>query len=383
MASIRKIVRKSGAVAWQISFWAPPTEAEKEEIERRFKKTGKCPVKNSKGEVRKRPCYKTRKQAVAELGKRVSLLAENKYLIKVGKQYKTTLGQLCQKYTEAFKHQVSFPTAKVYYLRNYLGHWGKDTLLTAIDYHELEKFRNHLIAKPTQHKRLRTVRAVNVEMTCLRHMFKKAKSWGLIEKDPFHDGDSLKLKGENSRTRFLKREEIPALLLACAPHLQPIVEAAIHLGTRAGREILDMRWEDVLFDERKVRIRRGKTGDVDFVPMNPDLEALFRRIRPENAKSRAHVFLYEGKPIKSVRRAFATACRNAGIKDFRFHDLRHTCASHLIMNGAGLKEVQEHLGHKNISTTNRYLHLTEEAKRKTAARLTGLTEIGPKVRKLA
>jgi len=118
--------------------------------------------------------------------------------------------------------------------------------------------------------------------------------------------------------------------------------------------------------------------------MNPDLEALFKRLKQRKTNPDTHVFLYKGKPIRSVLRSFKQACKKAeipyGLKDgIVFHDLRHTCASHLIMRGANLKEVQEHLGHENIATTDRYLHLTEEAKKKTACRLSGITSISEAV----
>lgn len=61
-----------------------------------------------------------------------------------------------------------------------------------------------------------------------------------------------------------------------------------------------------------------------------------------------------------MKRSFRTACQKAGIKDFRFHDLRHTFASHLVMNGINLKTVQHLLGHKDIRMTLRYAHLSRE-----------------------
>lgn len=61
------------------------------------------------------------------------------------------------------------------------------------------------------------------------------------------------------------------------------------------------------------------------------------------------------------------------IEDFRFHNLRHTFASHLIMNGASLKDVQELLGHKDMTMTLRYAHLSREHKRTAINRLNGLT----------
>jgi len=69
-----------------------------------------------------------------------------------------------------------------------------------------------------------------------------------------------------------------------------------------------------------------------------------------------------GKPYQDVKRSFSSACRRAGIKDFRFHDIRHTFASHLVMAGIDLTTVKELLGHKTIAMTLRYAHLAPSHK---------------------
>src|SRR3989442_13124259 len=71
----------------------------------------------------------------------------------------------------------------------------------------------------------------------------------------------------------------------------------------------------------------------------------------------------------SIRTAFERACREAKIEDFRFHDLRHTCASWLIMAGRSLKEVQELLGHRPFAMTLRYAHLSPDRLREAVASL--------------
>ncbi len=69
-----------------------------------------------------------------------------------------------------------------------------------------------------------------------------------------------------------------------------------------------------------------------------------------------------GKPYKDIRVAFHTALKRAKIKDFRFHDLRHTFASHMVMAGVDLSTVKELLGHKTLEMTNRYAHLAPNHK---------------------
>jgi integrase len=77
--------------------------------------------------------------------------------------------------------------------------------------------------------------------------------------------------------------------------------------------------------------------------------------------------------LSNIKRSFASAVIRAKIEDYKFHDLRHTFASHMIMRCASLKEVQEILGHKTMTMTLRYAHLSQEHKKKAVNLLNGLT----------
>jgi len=82
-----------------------------------------------------------------------------------------------------------------------------------------------------------------------------------------------------------------------------------------------------------------------------------------NNNGRCSSLRYNGERYRNVRKAFEGARKRAGITDFRFHDLRHTFASHLVMAGIDLKTVQELLGHKSFEMTLRYAHLSPEHKK--------------------
>jgi site-specific recombinase XerD len=92
-----------------------------------------------------------------------------------------------------------------------------------------------------------------------------------------------------------------------------------------------------------------------------------------------YVFCHEsGERYDEVKRSFKSACRKAEIMDFRFHDLRHTFASHLVMKGFNLKTVQYLLGHKDIRMTLRYAHLSGEHLQAAVGTLDAGLKVGTK-----
>jgi hypothetical protein len=139
-----------------------------------------------------------------------------------------------------------------------------------------------------------------------------------------------------------------------------------------------------------ISLGKYKTWPVRQVPINEDLNQIFKEIGKENEVISKHdrkikrleavekevfdyVFIYAGINIEQVDQAFKNALVKAEIKDFRFKDLRHTFASHVLMRGGTLKDVQELLGHKNISMTMRYTHFSQNTKTKRLTSLNGLS----------
>jgi integrase len=335
-----------------------------------------------------RKTYKRRKDAEAELGKRVSLIAEKRYL-DVKKDYLSTLKDLLKVYKENFSHQRSFDNWKALCLKNFEAYFGEDTRLSNIRYVDLEGYRNHLRQKPTHKKTIRTVASINREISCLHHVFQKGVEWEMVERSPFERGKTLLQKENNQRLKFLTEEEIPKLIEACPAHLRRIVICALNTGMRK-TEILSLKWSQVR--EGFIYLQKTKTDEPRQIPINDTLEKLFKEIRKGQKLGTESVFTYvnvgqgrkkksplsvvqnvESLPVKNIKTSFTSAVKRAGLSDFRPHDLRHTFASHMIMRGASLKELQELLGHKTMTMTLRYAHLSQEHKKMAVNLLNGLT----------
>lgn len=318
---------------------------------------------------RVRKAFKKKKDAEAEHGKRKSLIAEGRYL-DVKQETKTTLAELCKKYEAAYRNQKSFRNAKKTYLQNFKDHFGKDRLLSEIGRHDLVSYQNHLREKPVSVKtkkgvevfrKSRSDAAVNREMSCLHHLLSEAVAWGLAGRSPFDGGKAVKLKENNKRLRFLTDAEIKTLLDACPPHLKPIVSCAILTGMRRG-EILGLKWDQVR--NGFIYLSKTKTNEARQIPVSDALETVFKDIRGREGLRSDFVFTFRGEAIRdNFKKAFNAAVKRAGLVDFHFHDLRHTFASQVLLNGGTLKDVQELLGHKTMTMTLRYSHLTQEHKR--------------------
>lgn len=211
---------------------------------------------------------------------------------------------------------------------------------------------------------------VNRELTCIKHILNKAVEWRYLR----HNQLRLvqRLKEPPGRLRYLTNEEVDLLLRKCASHLRPIVITALNTGLRKGK-ILNLKWSDVDMTNRVITVKRPKNNETKTVPINETLYKTLKSLKPK--KDGRPVFANEnGEPYGDVRKSFATALKRAGIENFRFHDLRHTFASHLVMAGVDIRTVQELMGHKDIRMTMRYSHLSNAHLKEAVKRIEHDTE---------
>jgi len=209
---------------------------------------------------------------------------------------------------------------------------------------------------------------VNRELACLKHMYTKAIEWGYVRTNPVK---AVKLlKEPPGRLRYLRPEEVGALTKACSDYMRPIVVMALNTGMRKS-EILNLKWKDVDLKNRKITVINTKNNESRVIPIN---QTLFEELIPLSQKANGEYVFSDrnGHPFRDIKKGFTAALKRAGIENFRFHDLRHTFGSHLVMQGVDIKTVQQVMGHRQIKMTMRYSHLSPEYVQEAIGRLDNL-----------
>lgn len=205
----------------------------------------------------------------------------------------------------------------------------------------------------------------NQYLAALSHVFTLAmKEWEWVEDNPVTKVRRCKLPA--GRTRFLSDGEREHLLAICrhsrSPYIYPLVMLAICTGARFG-EIINLRWEDIDFERHMMRLEKTKNGEKRAVPLAPPAFAEICKLHETRRPGAEWVFARrDGKSSGpfTIKKYWEEAKEEAALPDFRFHDLRHTTASYLAMNGATLLEIAAVLGHKTLAMVKRYSHITDQ-----------------------
>lgn len=279
------------------------------------------------------------------------------------------------------------------FLTQLLVHFG-GRRIKEITLSEVERYKQSRLDEPVRiRKRIkkgqytiverpRSIAGVNRELALLRAILNYAVSNGWLLRSPFlHAKGLVSLADETRRERVLTVEEELRLLDACSEttilkyerngkqisarqsrsraHLKPILLTALDTAMRCG-ELLKLRWEDLNFHDRTIRILafNTKTARERFVGMTDRVfEALVDlRTRSGGGKEELVFGIKE-----TVSRSFVSACKAAGIEGFRFHDCRHTAITRMIQAGLSPMEVMKVSGHTQMSTFIRYVNPDTQA----------------------
>jgi len=194
--------------------------------------------------------------------------------------------------------------------------------------------------------------------------------WEWLEHHPL--GKIVKMKEPRGRVRFLDDDERKRLLESAKNSrckcLYPVIVLCLSTGARLN-EIMTLKWQDVDFQRKVITLHETKNKERRLLP----LAGLAMELMREHGKVRRFdselVFPSPSNPREPyrIRTAWNTAIKEAKIQDFRFHDLRHSAASYLAMNGATPAEIAEVLGHKTLQMVKRYAHLSEAHTSKVVA----------------
>jgi len=199
---------------------------------------------------------------------------------------------------------------------------------------------------------------VNRQRTFLSGILSEAERRGFIDRNPARGVSNL--PEHNDKLRWMTNDEEERLLAHAPQYLRPIILVALHTGMRRG-EVLTVKWADLDFGQKLVRVSHTKNHRTRYIPMNSKLEKLLESIKPEATTWERSPYVFANMEtetkFKDLSRAFEGACRRAGLEDVTFHTLRHTFASRLAQGNVPLNTIRELLGHGDMTVTMRYAHL--------------------------
>jgi len=311
------------------------------------------------------PAHINRQDALKALSIRKGQIAEGKFEIA-----QTRRPIAFEQFTDRYYETYSKPNKKSYEsdetsikaLKRFFG--GKT--LQQINAWLVERYKSQRQKELTRYGRPPSKATINKELACLKHMFTKAVEWGLVSSNPVK---KVKLYPEKpNKLRVLSNEEFEKLCNASYGFLKPILIVAVNTGMRRS-EILNLKWEDINFKESYIYVSDSKNNDSRAIPMNQILKDTLQSLKKKSGGEYPFTYGDSGGPVKSVKKGFWSALRRSGIKHCRFHDLRHTFASSLVMSGVDIVTVKELMGHRDIKMTMRYSHPTPEHKKQAVERL--------------
>lgn len=314
-------------------------------------------------------------------------IKDGHFVPKVATSKRQTFSDVLQRYESDVLPHLAQSTQRA--AQTYLKHWqtifGKHAL-TYITADAINDELKQLASVPDLRvkdgpPRKRSRRTIKLYRDTLDTLLKHAVRWGWLGHNPMDGVDKIG-KLRNERDRYLDDNERVALLEACRTsenhQLYPIVIFALSTGARKG-EILGLTLADVDMTRGMAILRDTKNGETRSVPIVGHLHQLlcehiawvsdsYDEIAPEQTTR----WLFPRRDLLApidIRKAWENALSASGVENFRFHDLRHSTASYLAMQGASLLEIADLLGHKTLQMVRRYAHLSDNHRSGLAQKL--------------
>jgi len=304
-------------------------------------------------------------------------------------KYQTLTGFIDHKYKPWVLAELKYGQGNLDILKRYYSHLYSRSL-DKITPWDVQKWRTDKLKaglKPA---------TLNRATATLKALLSKAVEWGVISANPLTSFKPLKLDNKG-RVRYLSGDEEKSLRTALsdrearlkaerrrynqwrevrgyepypnldevtfADYLKPLVILSINTGMRRG-ELFKLTWENVELQRHTVTVVGvgAKSGKTRHIPLNDEAFAVLVAWRNQHRKGLVFPSPVTGERLTDIKWSWGAVVKDAKLKNFTFHDLRHTFASKLVMKGVDLNTVRELLGHASIDMTLRYAHLAPEHK---------------------
>ena len=271
-----------------------------------------------------------------------------------------TFEEVAERVIEYWQEEIDHPSRPATTIRHASKLFG-GVLLRDITAWDIERYKNMRRKTVKKNGQLISDTTIKKELQHLNRLFVLADRWDLVPSGHNPVKKVEKPKENEGRVPELSDEDEKRLLLACSPGIRPIVKFAIYSGLRQG-EILGLTWDRVDIKGCLVYLDKTKSGKPRHVRLCQTAVNILKSLH--NGSGEGHMFVNpktERPYTKGMRHSFEKAKKEiAGIEDLTFHDLRHVFASRLRRRGASLGDIAEALGHKSITMTLRYAHLSPD-----------------------
>jgi integrase len=276
-------------------------------------------------------------------------------------------------YTRSFLLTIQHPNTQKRYrssVRNLTSCLG-NVKLSFITASAIEDFKEKRLSQG-----VRTA-TINRDLAVLRRMMKLAERKMLVNETPFRDVDFLEERKQRRRPHILTFEEEDRMLAVAAPHIRALAVLILETGMRSRREALSLLWRYVDFVNNLICVPDSKTPAGErTIPISDRCKTELLRWRsllgPEFSPYVFPNMHDPSKPLKDLRRSWARALKDAGLRYFWLYDLRHTLASRLTQAGVSPIFVAQIIGHSSTSILSTYARAIDEYRRDAIHKLENL-----------
>ena len=195
-------------------------------------------------------------------------------------------------------------------------------------------------------------------------MFQIAVTWRNLKKNPFSAVKQIKIKNSNL-PKFFSKEQVNVLLDSLPDgDFKNLIQFYLYTGLRRV-EALNLTWKDIDVDNKTITIREAKSGESRIIPINPVLLDILNDMEPNGNM----LFNFTRWFVTHKFKDYLKASGLDDVENLTVHSLRHTFASHLVMEGTDLYTVAKLLGHSGVAVTQMYAHLAPDYLQKSVERL--------------